>query len=367
MKYDIFVSYRRSDRELVAQVVRRLEERGASVWYDAEIEGGADWRDTIVEAISNSDMLVIFFSDACNQSRQLKKELAVADSLELPVVPILIEDTKPKGAYLYELADRNWLQAFPNPMSHIEDMVDHLIALAEKSPGGLDGTVSQGAPTEIQPEPSFKKSAPSTPSMDSGISADDAFASEEVPAAAPIIDQLSTRSSSHPSAKTSDYIGKKSEVNKRKRKLNDILPFKWIDLAFLIPLAGLTSWGLVAGEIESGMDHIASTVLTHAIFIITLIGIYGAIVFPVRYYMRKRRVWSAMWKYAISSGILYALTIGAFVAGDTMGLFPYDDPVEIAVVFGAFWIGLAVLAFIIYGILATQRQLRSFRSNIQKL
>ena len=46
MKYDIFVSYRRSDRELVASVVRRLEARGVGVWYDADIEGGADWRET---------------------------------------------------------------------------------------------------------------------------------------------------------------------------------------------------------------------------------------------------------------------------------------------------------------------------------
>ena len=76
-KYDIFVSYRRADRELVASVVRRLEARGVGVWYDANIEGGADWRETL----TNSDMLAIFFSEECNSSRQLKKELAVADSL----------------------------------------------------------------------------------------------------------------------------------------------------------------------------------------------------------------------------------------------------------------------------------------------
>ncbi len=96
MKFDMFVSYRRSDRELVAQVVRRLESRGVRAWYDANIEGGADWRETIVEAISDSEIIAIFFSEACNSSRQLKKELAVADNLAKPVVPILIEDTQPK-------------------------------------------------------------------------------------------------------------------------------------------------------------------------------------------------------------------------------------------------------------------------------
>src|SRR5262245_51383872 len=132
MKYDIFVSYRRSDRELVASVVRRLEERGVGVWYDANIEAGGDWRDEIVEALTNSEMLVIFFSEDCNNSRQLKKELAVADHLGKAVVPILIEDTQPRGAYLYELADRNWIQAFPEPLEKIDELVEHLVTLAGK-------------------------------------------------------------------------------------------------------------------------------------------------------------------------------------------------------------------------------------------
>lgn len=98
IKYDIFISYRRSDRELVASVVRRQEARGVGVWYDADIDSGADWRETIVEALTNSDMLAIFFSEECNSSRQLKKELAVADALAKPVVPILIENTQPRGS-----------------------------------------------------------------------------------------------------------------------------------------------------------------------------------------------------------------------------------------------------------------------------
>ncbi len=149
-QYDIFVSYRRADRELVAAVVRRLEQRGVAVWYDANIEGGADWRETIVEALTNSQMLAIFFSEECNTSRQLKKELAVADSLSKPVVPILIENTQPRGAYLYELADRNWIQVFPDPMAHMDELVEHLATLAGKSDRGPAGKrapdVLKGAP-----------------------------------------------------------------------------------------------------------------------------------------------------------------------------------------------------------------------------
>ena len=110
---DIFLSYRRSDRELAAELVAVLERRGPSVWWDADIAGGEDWRDTIVEQMSAARCLVIVFSEACNTSKQLKKELAVADHLDKEVIPVLIEPTEPRGFFLYELASRQWISIHP--------------------------------------------------------------------------------------------------------------------------------------------------------------------------------------------------------------------------------------------------------------
>lgn len=362
MKYDIFISYRRSDRELVAHIVRKLEERGAAVWYDAEIEGGADWREIIVEALSSSDMLVIFFSEACNQSRQLKKELAIADNMEKPVVPILIENTKPKGAYLYELADRNWLQAFPDPMSHAGHIVDHLIALAEKSPGGLEGIAAGRTPDDLMP----KKAAPSPggPAPEEAAAAEPLRKAESAP---PVHDDLFKSKMGAPAApRAEDYIGKKSKAAKRAEHLNDILPFKWIDLLFLIPLGGAFTWFMLDTGMDAG-DTLASEILGMGIFLVAMVGLYGALVFPFRYYMRRRRPLHALSRYILSSLILYAVVVGTFVVGDMIGLFPYDEPGEIALVFGVIWLVFMVVAFIIYAVLATQRAVRAFRSNIKKI
>ncbi len=360
MKYDIFISYRRTDRELVAHIVRKLEARGASVWYDAEIEGGADWREIIVDALSNSDMLVIFFSEACNHSRQLKKELAVADNMEKPVIPILIEDTKPKGAYLYELADRNWLQAFPEPMSHAKDIVDHLITLAEKSPGGLEGIAGSRAPSELM----TKKSAP-TPIAEEATPPEKMPKLEEAP---DMIDSIFKSPPAKPhEPRAEDYIGKKSRISEKTQHLNDILPFKWIDLVFLIPLIGLVAWWMEDNGLNAGDDSLSSDLLAHFMFAMTIVALYGALVFPFRYYLRRRRPVKALTNYIISSLILYAIVIGTFVIGDVIGLFPYDEPGDIALVFGGIWLGFMVVAFILYGILAAQRAMRTFRSNIQKV
>ena len=45
---DIFVSYKRADRERVAQIVALLENEGWTVWWDNRVFGGAHW-DALIE------------------------------------------------------------------------------------------------------------------------------------------------------------------------------------------------------------------------------------------------------------------------------------------------------------------------------
>ena len=54
MKYDIFVSYRRTDRELVASIIRRLEGRGVAV---DEVLGVADHGTSIEDVLDLRKML----------------------------------------------------------------------------------------------------------------------------------------------------------------------------------------------------------------------------------------------------------------------------------------------------------------------
>ncbi len=382
MKYDIFVSYRRADRELVASVVRRLAERGVGVWYDANIDGGADWREVIVQALTDSDMLAIFFSDDCNNSRQLKKELAVADSLGKPVVPILIENTQPRGAYLYELADRNWIQIYPEPMERIEELVEHLATLAGKSDGGLAGNrPGEALKTDAKAaaKPSRKKAAPA-PANDvllggaapaPSATAPAAMAEEaEIPLDAAVGDFISgTEQPSRAAPKIAKaYVGRVSAPGKPIRKLNDVPPFRWIDLAFLIPLWAVAVWWMIDQNIRSGGINDTDR-LTPAIFLVLTVvtGLYGAIVFPVRYYLRRRGVIDALLKYLGSTFVIFLAGVGFFLKGIQDKAWPAEDLDDFLLLFGAAWLGFAVIAFAVYGVLAGQRAMHSFRSNIRKI
>ena len=361
IKYDIFISYRRSDRELVASVVRRLEARGVGVWYDADIDGGADWRETIVEALTNSDMLAIFFSEECNSSRQLKKELAVADALAKPVVPILIENTQPRGAYLYELADRNWIQAFPDPMAHLDELVEHLAMLAGKSDGGLAGRRPSGALKSKVPPPMAQAPAPANDMTleEREKKLDDAIGE--------LIHDAVDPDSAAPT-KVQDYVGRAGSGGTPIRKLSDIPPFKWIDLAILVPAwIAIAAWQIIATAGTVPANMLDRSVAIIALYCLAFAGLYGAIVFPIRYYLRHRPVRDALLKYLATSAMFFLAGAGVMLSGMDRGYLEGADFMRFLELFAVAWIGLSILAFVIYGVLAGQRAIRSFRSNIKKL
>jgi hypothetical protein len=82
MASDIFLSYSRADRLIAEQFVKTAAAHGVNVWFDERIGGGEDWRERIVDALDAAKALVILFSEHSNGSRQLIKELAIADGYQ---------------------------------------------------------------------------------------------------------------------------------------------------------------------------------------------------------------------------------------------------------------------------------------------
>jgi len=325
--YDIFLSYRRSDQPIARALVTELEARGVSVWWDQKIDAGEDWRDAIVDGLESSSSLVILFSDECNASKQLKKELAIADTLDKLIIPVLIEDTKPKGHYLYELATRNWIQIFPNADQKTAKLADKLASTLESAE--LISRPSAAAPAAEAPV-----AAPSPDAM-------------PVPAPAP------TPRAAAPKAKKA----KPAKAAKRTRR--DFLPFKWIDL---LPLgAGLVGlYFLLQSEADFGnsMEQFGQFIGLGSL----VLGGYGALVFPIRYFMRGRRVGRAALMYALSSIVLLGLFFGGLLLwweGDM------ESAVDDLIIGAAIWGAMAVFAIVLYAILSGIRAARNFRKNVE--
>ena len=322
MTYDIFISYRRSDQAIARSLVAELEKQGLSVWWDQNIDGGEDWRDAIVAGLESAKSLVILFSDDCNSSKQLRKELAIADTLNKPIIPILIEDTQPKGHFLYELAARNWIQAFPNAASKTREVAAKL-ANDLRQDGVLGGST---------PMAESMGSAPADPAR---------------------------------AGKAQLKAAKRRAKDIAKQNMRDFLPFRWIDIPLVLALSiAFTLWL----EPSFDDDTFAQLATTYGLWMVFVTSAYGAVMFPIRYYMRRRRFWRAVGSYILSSLFLYGLCFGIYWYGANFaGIDSFGEAWGFLMITGVIWLVYLVVAFVFYAILSAQRAVRNFRRNVQKV
>ncbi len=127
MAFDVFLSYAHKDRAIANYAAAALADQGLAVWYDTQIEGGADWRHTIIKNLETSRCLVVLFSEATNRSRQVRKEIAVANRLNIPVIPVRLDGSDPRGALLHTLSERDWITLAPDPIAHMDEFAKVLL------------------------------------------------------------------------------------------------------------------------------------------------------------------------------------------------------------------------------------------------
>src|SRR5206468_5251925 len=61
-KTDVFVSYKAEDRARLHPLVAGLEAEGFSVWWDAHLGGGVNWRDEIQEHLDAAKCVIVAWS-----------------------------------------------------------------------------------------------------------------------------------------------------------------------------------------------------------------------------------------------------------------------------------------------------------------
>lgn len=109
----VFISYATSDRKEALAVCEAIERRGTPCWIACrDVRPGENYQEAIVGAIRSARALVLVFSDAANNSDEIKKELSLVSRFRLPLMTLRIEDVEPSDAFAYELSTRQWIDAF---------------------------------------------------------------------------------------------------------------------------------------------------------------------------------------------------------------------------------------------------------------
>jgi hypothetical protein len=128
MAHDAFVSYSKNDIETVAAICKALEENGLSCWYaPRNVPIGADWDASIMEALAASRVMILVWSSHSDQSKQVKREVALAlDEIGVTVIPFRIESIEPSKLRYY-LSGIQWFDAStPPPEANLKRLVEQV-------------------------------------------------------------------------------------------------------------------------------------------------------------------------------------------------------------------------------------------------
>ena len=116
MAREVFVSYSQPDYDCAMELVARIEAEGINCWIaPRDIAPSADWAAEIIDAISNSRVMILVFSASSNDSPQVRREVERAVHKNVSILPFRIAGVVPSKSLEYFLSSQHWMDAFPPP------------------------------------------------------------------------------------------------------------------------------------------------------------------------------------------------------------------------------------------------------------
>jgi hypothetical protein len=136
MTRDAFISYSNADAEPAEQIRQALESRGVKCWIaPRDIPAGQTWASAIVTGIEESHVVVVLISAAANHSRQMPREVEIADAKHRGVLPVRIENVALASDLEFFLGNRQWIDVFPGPiMAHADRLAAAVASLRVTPP-----------------------------------------------------------------------------------------------------------------------------------------------------------------------------------------------------------------------------------------
>ncbi len=126
---DVFISHSSVDKKIADYICEQLEKNGITCWIaPRDIVAGSDWAATISGALSEARAMLLIFSKNSARSKQVPKELSIAEKKNTLVIPYKIDDTELTGSFEYYLTGAHWITADPENGDYKLDEVASILS-----------------------------------------------------------------------------------------------------------------------------------------------------------------------------------------------------------------------------------------------
>lgn len=151
----IFLSYSNADVTSALVIKSALEAGGVRCWKAPEdIRPGERWAAAITRAIRDSTAMVVVVSERSMTSPEVAKELALAMSRRLLIIPLRIEEAELSDEWAYHFATIQWIDAFGGRLEAVCARLVHdfgPVTDVLANPGGLTSLAPPAVPDPPQP------------------------------------------------------------------------------------------------------------------------------------------------------------------------------------------------------------------------
>ena len=133
MAHDVFISYAAQDEHTADAVCATLEAQRIRCWIaPRDVMPGVSYAEALIDAISESRLMVLVFSSHSNSSPQVMREVERAASKGIAILPFRIEDVAPSKFMEFFLSTPHWLDALTPPLEkhlgHLAETVKLLLS-----------------------------------------------------------------------------------------------------------------------------------------------------------------------------------------------------------------------------------------------
>jgi len=112
----IFISYSDNDQSKAVKVCEVLESSGFGCWLSyRDTIPGKSFLENIIEAISNSALIIVLYSEKAHSEKRVVQEAELAFDTGIPIIPLRIENVEVRGVMKFVLGTFYWIEAFEKP------------------------------------------------------------------------------------------------------------------------------------------------------------------------------------------------------------------------------------------------------------